>query len=253
MRTVMAHNINPQHTYKMALNHLSDLTSAEFASLYLNDELSTSDQKNIVNEEINDPVLKDINWNAAGYVVGIKNTGQCGSGWAFGIVGATEFLYKSKTGRLTSLSEQQLMDCDNNDSGCNGGFISIGLSYLKSAGIATSDSYPYTAVKGTCKNFNPVLKFNNIGNALNCNDLYNALQQRTVGVMVDARNFQMYSSGVFQNCGQTVNHGVLLVGVSNNNYWYVKNEWGVQWGESGYIRIAIGNTCGICQNGAYPF
>ena len=48
--------------------------------------------------------------------------------------------------------------------------------------------------------------------------------------MVDAVNFQFYSSGIFNNCGNNVNHGILLVGISNNYYWYAKNEWGTGWG-----------------------
>jgi C1A family cysteine protease len=204
----------------MSLNQFGALTSQEFADRYLNKADSTNPQTTDSTMPEN---LKDVNWNAAGYVTGVKNTGQCGSGWAFGATGALEFLYKAKTGRLASLSEQQLLDCDSGDFGCNGGYVATALTYAKTAGIASTDSYPYTAVKGTCQRFTPVLKFTTLSSALSCADLYNALQQRTVAVMVDARNFQFYSSGIFTNCGSNVNHGALLVGISNNNYWYVKN------------------------------
>lgn len=60
-----------------------------------------------------------------------------------------------------------------------------------------------------------------------------------------------YVSGVYHpvnnNCGNSINHGVLLVGKQNGAY-IVKNSWGTNWGESGYYRQTIGTgngTCGI--------
>jgi len=44
---------------------------------------------------------------------------------------------------------------------------------------------------------------------------------------------------------------VLLTGIADE-YWKIKNSWGAAWGEQGYIRIASGNTCGICTSGEYP-
>ena len=62
---------------------------------------------------------------------------------------------------------------------------------------------------------------------------------------VDATNWSRYGGGVFSNCGASINHAVLLVGVVGGN-WKIKNSWG-SWGEAGYIRLAgTGNTCGVC-------
>jgi C1A family cysteine protease len=77
-----------------------------------------------------------------------------------------------------------------------------------------------------------------------------AIQSRPIGVSVDATNWSAYKSGIFTNCGaatlNTLNHDVLLVGVSAANEWKVKNSWGAAWGESGFIRLTGGNICGIC-------
>jgi len=46
-----------------------------------------------------------------------------------------------------SLSEQQLVDCDTEDLGCNGGWPYRAIGYISSnEGIDTEDSYPYNGV-----------------------------------------------------------------------------------------------------------
>ena len=67
-----------------------------------------------------------------------------------------------------------------------------------------------------------------------------------VSVCLDASNWASYKSGVFSNCGSTtLNHAVLAVGYEKDGTWIVKNSWGVNWGDQGYIKLAPGNTCGV--------
>ena len=56
---------------------------------------------------------------------------------------------------------------------------------------------------------------------------------------------------MFNNCSTNINHGVVLVGVKWSE-WIVRNSWSEAWGESGHIRIAKGNTCGVCNAASYP-
>ena len=68
---------------------------------------------------------------------------------------------------------------------------------------------------------------------------------------VDAEKWDTYESGIFSSCGTDQDHGVTLVGMTAK-YWLIKNSWGFSWGEKGYIRLAKGNTCGICEMASYP-
>jgi C1A family cysteine protease len=85
-----------------------------------------------------------------------------------------------------------------------------------------------------------------------------AIAIRPVSVAVDAQAWSFYGGGIFSNCGTSLDHGVLAVGYNydaednSKSYWIVKNSWGASWGESGYIRLAMGNTCGILNSASYP-
>jgi cathepsin L len=68
-----------------------------------------------------------------------------------------------------------------------------------------------------------------------------------IAVAVAASNWSFYSSGIFSNCNERLNHGVVLTGYTSS-YWMIKNSWGAFWGESGYIRLAPGNTCGVLND-----
>ena len=69
---------------------------------------------------------------------------------------------------------------------------------------------------------------------------------------VDASSaiFQNYASGVMDSseCGTRLNHSVVIVGwgQASTDYWIVRNSWGSQWGEQGYIKIAIQDGNGVC-------
>ena len=72
--------------------------------------------------------------------------------------------------------------------------------------------------------------------------------------------FQFYHSGVYYNpkCNsQDLDHAMTLVGWGSQSqggdYWVVKNQWGKDWGENGYILMARNknNNCGIASSACY--
>lgn len=75
-------------------------------------------------------------------VLGLRDGGRSGS---------LEGITKIRTGKLLSLSVQQLVDCDKLDSGCKGGIHFRAMEWITSnGGIATEADYPYEAQEGTC-------------------------------------------------------------------------------------------------------
>jgi C1A family cysteine protease len=246
---INVHNSNEYRTYEMGLNQFSALTTEEFAQQYLGTIVAES--SNDI-ESVDDAMIGDIDWVAAGYVTGVKNQGSCGSCWAFSATGGLEGLSK-QLGDLQSFSEQQLVDCSGSygNQACNGGLMDNAFKFVKDKGIVLEAEYPYKGVKQTCSKTTGAFKIGGFTDIKNCNDLATGLAGRPISVAVDATNWSPYKSGVFSNCKTSLNHGVLLVGVTDQ-YWKVKNSWGTTWGEAGYVRLARGNTCGICNVASYP-
>ena len=239
------HNKDSTQTYKMGINQFSALTDEEFQKTFLNPRPNPN---LILNEDVDIvPINADIDWTAKGMVSPVKNQGSCGSCWAFSAVGIMESWSLMK-GKSVNLSEQQLVDCSKKygNQGCNGGFNYQGLAYVKDHGIIATSSYPYVAKTQTCKTDGGDFKISSIPSTKGCSGLATAIQARPVGVSADAQNWSRYSSGIFSNCGRSLDHDILLVGMTST-YYKIKNSWSSSWGEKGFIRLAPG-ACGVCDD-----
>lgn len=247
---IAAHNADKSNTYEMGLNQFSALTSEEFAQIYLGTIVDAS-SNNV--DSVDTAQVGDVDWTTKGVLTPVKNQGQCGSCWAFSATGGLEGLSVLSGKGLQSFSEQQLVDCSGSygNQACNGGLMDNAFKFVKDKGIVTEAEYPYKAVKQNCAIATGPFKITGYTDIKNCNTLASELVGRPISVAVDATNWSPYKTGVFNNCKTALNHGVLLVGVTDQ-YWHVKNSWGATWGESGFIRLARGNTCGICNDASYP-
>merc|ERR1711916_237449 len=187
--------------------------------------------------------------------------GQCGSCWAFSTTGGLEGAWQISTGSLTSMSEQQFVDCAKSaGAGCQGGDMGSAFQWAESQNVATESSYPYTARDGSCKSSyttaipqGGVTGYKSVGQSTDA--LKSALQTGPVSVAIEADQFafQLYSGGVLSSgCGTNLDHGVLAVGYDDTSF-KVKNSWGTSWGNNGYVQISqSGNTCGIHSDASYP-
>lgn len=252
---MIKHNADNTKTWKMGINQFSDWTDDEFVALSLG-ELSTN-LPSIPEEEVNAGFRGAVDWRNTGIITPIKNQGQCGSCWAFASTAAHES-YQIQTKhqpKTIVLSEQQLVDCAHDspyeNNGCNGGYAARALEYIKDFGQTTNASYPYQAVTGSCKTKTGVYRTYGVSQVAGCSEIEIEIQRRPLAVRVDASNWKSYASGIFNNCGNDINHAVFMVGSSEES-WIIKNSWSTSWGEQGYIRLAKGNTCSVCQGPSFP-
>jgi len=270
-----------QKTYTMKLNEYADMLHQEFITTMMGYDQSNKNTSNVGLTQIypaNVDLPDHMDWRDHGAVTGVKNQGTCGSCWAFSTTGALEGQHFRKTGKLVSLSEQNLIDCSRKfgNKGCLGGLMDSAFTFIKeNDGIDTEASYPYRDIKAdqynpkshschfnkhtvgaTDKGFVDITQFDE--------DALKAAVA-TIGpisVAIDAKHdsFMFYHGGIFYEptCHSLIlNHGVLVVGYGTSeqgDYWLVKNSWGKTYGEEGYIKMARNknNNCGIATEASYP-
>lgn len=259
------------HSYRLGINEYADLTKEE-AKKYLRGFVRGNGLSSgqMFPHKLIKELPDEMDWRTKGYVTPIKNQGQCGSCWAFSSTGSMEGQHFRRTGKLVSLSEQNLIDCTEKygNAGCNGGWMDNAFKYVKeNGGIDQESFYPYEAhddwcgyradVSGaTVTGWFDVAKGDEVA-------LKAAVgSQGPVSIAIDAtsQQFMLYESGIFDNptCSNvTTDHAVLAVGYGTQkgqDYWLVKNSWGTSWGLDGYIMMTRNknNQCAIATYASYP-
>jgi len=272
---IESHNARSDVSYRLAHNEFSGLTSEQFFSTRLGynaPERKKTFSMTYRNASLSASLPTEVDWVQNGGVTSVKQQGQCGSCWSFSTAGAIEGAYFVASGTLLNLSEEDLVQCDTTDNGCNGGLMDNAFEWVEQHGIASLADYPYTSAtaagtRGTCdasKSANPAVTITGHADvpAGDEDALRAAVAQQPVSIAIEADKsaFQLYSSGVLDSaaCGTSLDHGVLLVGYGTDSstgkdFWKVKNSWGPTWGEDGYIRMVRGkNQCGLASQASYP-
>ena len=278
VKKIYEHNTH-SNTWTMEINKFADLTATEFKRLYTRPYTRVNNTLWIPPASA---LPASVDWTTEGAVTPVKDQGQCGSCWAFSATGAMEGAWalfganalKSanalKNKVLYNLSEQELVDCSvpEGNQGCNGGLMDQAFQYVVKNGLGTDASYPYTATgPNACKNVSSVVTLSGFKDVPQNSEvaLMTAVVQQPVSVAVEAdqSSFQFYSGGVMSStCGTSLDHGVLLVGYGTSStgqdYYKVKNSWGADWGEKGYILLGRGakfgqsGQCGIQMDPSFP-
>jgi C1A family cysteine protease len=284
---------NHEFNFELEINEFTDLTEEEFKGFITNNYLGKTKTIRPNNEVIRKTLrpinynkascqsfvpsknttllLNELDWRQLGAVTLPKDQGKCGSCWSFSASGAMEGAWAIKHGELISLSEQHLIDCSTgyNNNGCQGGLMDSAFEYvIDSGGMCSEAEVPYEGKQHLfCKKCNTVVNINSCVDVTPNNQVHlkEAVSIGPVSVAIEADTsvFQFYSSGVIDSvkCGTNLDHGVLIVGYGTENgkdYWLVKNSWGLNWGDGGFVKIARSSSvndegiCGIAMQPSYP-
>jgi len=209
-----------------------------------------------------------VNWVEAGAVTAVTNQGRCSCCWGISTVEAVEgavYINKVNDDFLQPLSFQQMISCDKQNDGCDGGTVETAYQYAISnsfGGLTSSDEYPFVDSDGTTTSTcdltdkSVVVKVDDPRTVIGFNQDFPfdervtkmkkaaARQPVSISVNTNCDTFTNYAGGIITDdgnctCSSTscIDHTVLLVGyndTSNPPYWLIKNSWGTSWGEVSY-------------------
>jgi len=221
-----------------------------------------------------------LDWTeTAGATTPVSNEGKCGSTWAFAAVEGIQSGFFMTTGVAAPvLSTQQVLSCATNNQGCGGGDVAEAFKYVVGVGgIDVEESYPYvddvteSYVTSSCAQHNNVVQVTGYKYAVQPCRFGSCSHQDEVGMMAALAQFGplsvcwnmaesgRYQDGVFtdscsssrssmDHCGQLVGYDT----TASTPYWKIKNQWGTEWGEGGFMRLQMGtNACGIANYAMY--
>ncbi|CAI5533335.1 unnamed protein product [Closterium sp. Naga37s-1] len=201
--------------------------------------------------------LRFVDWRASRYRTGLLLQDGCESCWALAATDLLSMLWALAFNATAPvpLAPQQVCDCGTG-SCCRGGWPEwVFLYAMSNGGVAREIDYPYTAMDGlSCRSLQAgAVKLGNVSGwekvpAKSAVSLMKAVSQQPVLVYIatDSDDFRAYSGGLFIGaCGKDIDHAMIVMGYSldatEGPYWLLKNTWGPEWGETGYMKLPIFN------------
>ncbi|CAH8492762.1 hypothetical protein MS3_00002474 [Schistosoma haematobium] len=205
-----------------------------------------------------------IDWRDNDTVTPVKTQEDCASSWAIASVEALEGQVKRKTGILTPLSSQQLVDCTG-DHECVEYPVSVAFDFIKEYGVESQEDYPFTGKVGNCT-YSSSKSVTTLSSYIQVDDNEEELQKAVYNIgpiavrITMTQEFLTYGSGVLliDDCqNEEPFESVLLVGYGIENgipYWLVKFSLGEEFGDHGYMKLARNhnNMCHIASFAYYP-
>lgn len=263
---ILRHNNNTKRSFVMGVNQWTDLHDDEFEALVLSTQPLPLPL--LCRQKPLEPNTKDtIDWRKYNVVSPVQEQAMCGSCWAFAAVSAVESAWAIATGDLFKLSEQALLDCAREEpyhnDGCRGGTPEAAFDYVAGHGLPLASHYPYRAAQRRKCHLHAGKPKVQISDCFSVHphreDMMAAaiLDHGPVTIGAAAKSWRHYRSGIFNGpCHGQLDHSVVIVGLGqegDEGFWLVKNSWGTDWGEEGYMRIKRGeNLCGISLDVSFP-
>ncbi len=236
---------SPADIYKLKIVNAGQYTGTYKGEALVSD--LTAPSGNIQQTSKTTSLPSSFSWLAQGKCTTVKNQGSCGSCWSFAACGSFEGVIKIFDNASRDLSEQWLVNCDQQSSGCNGGWCPDYM-FVQNGAVYEPDQ-PYTQQDGACKSSYTYHEKPNAWHEIATNPTVAQIKQAIYdygpvwSTVCVGNNFENYSSGVLtQSDGSQVNHAIVLVGWDDaTSSWILRNSWGTSWGEnSGYMRIKYG-------------
>ncbi|CAG2173843.1 unnamed protein product, partial [Oppiella nova] len=228
---VYGHNLKAldgKYSYTLRVNEYADLTPKEFRERHMN---CTFVMKRPIAHNQSNPASADshtddkswsFDWRHQGVIGPVQDQGSCGSCALFAMAALVESYWARSGHGVTTLSTQQMLDCKEGKGICN--------RERESKRVATIGEVSVNYPKSQDSQW------------LSLMSLVRDNGPAYVGVHASI-DWPIYSQGVLTHqCEGSYRHAVLVVGYGydkelDRHYWIVKNSWGDDWGEGGYIRL----------------
>ena len=231
--------------FSVGVNHLSDQTEDEVTRGFKRGAASRKQNSpgSEVKWKVGSAAPEELDWRTRGVITSVKDQGSCGSCWAFGCAANAEsvLILNGWENINVDLSEQYLLECTK-ESDCGGTYYVEYVMDEALEGVPRETDYPYnpfSSYNGICTTNDRVhiADENIFYYNLDDEEIIELLQTGPLAATISATGWSYYSGGIFE-CSSyaSLNHVVQLVGYTED-YWIIKNEWGDDWGEDGYMRI----------------